>query len=95
VLALASVVIAFFGAESIAMVLAAVLLVDVAIQGVLLMNQTRLFSVDPSARSRLNTAFVGCNFACATAGTTRQHQAEQLLSRCTLLELASAALPSV
>jgi predicted MFS family arabinose efflux permease len=70
VLALASVVIAFFGAESIAMVLAAVLLVDVAIQGVLLMNQTRLFSVDPSARSRLNTAFVGCNFVGGAVGSS-------------------------
>jgi predicted MFS family arabinose efflux permease len=69
-LALASVALAFFGTKSILIVLAAVLLVDVAIQGVMLLSQTRLFSVDPSARSRLNTAFVGCNFVGAAIGST-------------------------
>jgi predicted MFS family arabinose efflux permease len=69
-LALASIMVALFGSASIAMILAAVLLVDVAIQGVLLLNQTRLFSVDPSARSRLNTAFVGCNFVGGAIGSS-------------------------
>jgi predicted MFS family arabinose efflux permease len=42
--------------------LGAVVLLDVAIQAVNILNQTRLFAVDPAARSRLNTAFVGSNF---------------------------------
>jgi predicted MFS family arabinose efflux permease len=52
------------------MVLLAVLLVDIALQGVLLLNQTRLFSVDHGARSRLNTAYVACNFVGGAIGSS-------------------------
>jgi predicted MFS family arabinose efflux permease len=69
-LALASVGIAMLGSTSIVMVLLAVLLVDIALQGVLLLNQTRLFSVDPGARSRLNTAYVACNFVGGAIGSS-------------------------
>jgi predicted MFS family arabinose efflux permease len=69
-LTLVSLAIGAAGSKSIAVVLCAVLLVDVAIQGVLLLNQARLFSIDPAARSRLNTAFVACNFIGGAIGST-------------------------
>ncbi|MCW6512979.1 hypothetical protein [Lichenifustis flavocetrariae] len=62
VLALLSLLIAGLGSRSIAAVLLAVLLLDVAIQAVNVLNQTRMLSIDPAARSRLNTAFVVANF---------------------------------
>lgn len=60
--ALASLVIAGLGAQSIVAILIAAVLIDVAIQAVDILNQTRLLAVDPAARSRLNAAFVTCNF---------------------------------
>jgi predicted MFS family arabinose efflux permease len=69
VLALASLAIAALGATSITLVLMAVLLIDIAIQAVNVLNQTRLFAVDPDARSRLNTAFVTCNFIGGAIGS--------------------------
>jgi predicted MFS family arabinose efflux permease len=69
-LALISLVIASFGAEHIAPILIAVLLLDVAIQATNVLNQSRLFAVDPTARSRLNTAFVASNFIGGAIGST-------------------------
>ncbi|MFK0333553.1 MFS transporter [Rhizobium sp. NPDC090275] len=57
------------GSASIIPVAVAVLLFDVAIQGNNVLNQTRLFSVEPEARSRLNTAFVSCNFLGGAVGS--------------------------
>jgi predicted MFS family arabinose efflux permease len=62
-------VIAGFGSTHIVPVLAAVLLLDVAIQATNVLNQSRLFAVDPGARSRLNTAFVVCNFIGGAMGS--------------------------
>jgi predicted MFS family arabinose efflux permease len=59
-----------FGSTSIIVVLVAVVLIDVAIQAVNVLNQTRLFSVGPNARSRLNTAFVTSNFIGGAIGST-------------------------
>ena len=70
VLALVSLVIAGFGATHIIPILVAVLLLDIAIQGLNVLNQTRLFSIDPNARSRLNTAFVASNFVGGAIGST-------------------------
>jgi predicted MFS family arabinose efflux permease len=70
VLALASLGIAGFGATHIIPVLVAVLFLDVAIQGANVLNQSRLFSIAPQARSRLNTAFVACNFIGGAIGST-------------------------
>lgn len=58
------------GGSSIAMVLVAVLLVDVAFQGANVLNQTRVLSVEPAARSRLNTAYVTSNFVGGAAGSS-------------------------
>jgi predicted MFS family arabinose efflux permease len=70
VLALVSLIIAAFGATHILPILVAVLLLDVAIQGLNVLNQTRLFAIDPNARSRLNTAFVCSNFIGGAIGST-------------------------
>jgi len=68
-LALISLAIAALGATSITLVLVAVVLIDVAIQALNVLNQTRLFSLNPNARSRLNTAFVTSNFTGGALGS--------------------------
>lgn len=68
-LAFVSLGFASFGAHSIFIVIVAVLLLDIAIQGINVLSQTRLFSIDPEARSRLNTAFVACNFTGGAIGS--------------------------
>ena len=70
VLALVSLAISAFGATSIAITLIAVFLIDIAIQALNVLNQTRLFAVDPTARSRLNTAYVSCNFIGGAIGSS-------------------------
>jgi predicted MFS family arabinose efflux permease len=69
VLALLSVGVAGAGGTSIALILLAVLLIDIAVQGINVLNQTRLISIRSEARSRLNTAFVVCNFIGGAAGS--------------------------
>lgn len=69
VLVLVSLVVAGLGARSIVVVLVAVLLLDVGVQGANVLNQTRLFAIDPAARSRVNTAFVTGNFAGGAVGS--------------------------
>jgi predicted MFS family arabinose efflux permease len=68
-LALVSLGIAAAGGTSIALVLLAVLLLNLAIQAVNVLNQTRLLTLRPELRSRLNTAFVFCNFIAGAAGS--------------------------
>jgi predicted MFS family arabinose efflux permease len=69
-LALAAVVLSDTGARSIIIILVAVLLLDIAIQTVNVLNQSRLMQVEPRSRSRLNTAFVTGNFIGGTIGST-------------------------
>ena len=69
-LALLSLVIAGVFSQSILAVLLAVLLFDVAIQAINVLNQTRMLSIDPAARSRLNTAFVVANFIGGAIGSS-------------------------
>jgi predicted MFS family arabinose efflux permease len=69
-LALVSLGIAAAGGTSIALVLLAVLLINLAVQAGSLLNQTRLLTIRPELRSRLNTAFVVCNFVAGAAGST-------------------------
>jgi predicted MFS family arabinose efflux permease len=68
--ALGALVVARLASTSIVVLLVAVVLLDAAIQATNVLNQTRLFSVDPSARSRLNTAFVVSNFIGGAVGST-------------------------
>ena len=60
---------AFVGGQSLLWLVVAILGIDIAIQGINILNQTRLFDVDPAARSRLNTAFVTNNFLWGAAGS--------------------------
>jgi predicted MFS family arabinose efflux permease len=69
-LALLSLFIAGVGSQSIVAVLLAVLLFDVALQATNVLNQTRMLSIDPAARSRLNTAYVVSNFIGGAIGSS-------------------------
>jgi predicted MFS family arabinose efflux permease len=53
----------------VALVLVVIVLLDVAVQGTNLLNQSRMFAVSNEARSRLNTAFVTSNFLGGAAGS--------------------------
>ena len=68
-LVLVSLALAGIGQRSIVVLLVAILLLDVAVQAGNVLNQTRLFAVDPEARSRLNTAFVAGNFVGGAIGS--------------------------
>lgn len=64
-----SFVVAALGGHSVVLILVAIVLLDIAVQGVNILNQMRLFTVSPEARSRLNTAFVTCNFIGGAIGS--------------------------
>ncbi|TDU05931.1 putative MFS family arabinose efflux permease [Streptomyces sp. 846.5] len=49
--------------------LVAIVILDTGVQGLNILNQLRLFALAPEARSRLNTAFVACNFVGGAIGS--------------------------
>jgi predicted MFS family arabinose efflux permease len=61
--------VALTGAGSIVTLVVAAILFQAATQTVNVLNQIRLFAVDPAARSRLNTALVTGNFIGGAAGS--------------------------
>jgi predicted MFS family arabinose efflux permease len=69
-LALVAFVVAGLGGRSVVLVVVAIVLLDVAIQGQNILNQARIFAVSHEARSRLNTAFVTGNFIGGAIGST-------------------------
>ncbi len=68
-LVLVAFVVAALGSTSVAIIVVAILILDIAIQGHNIMLQSRMFQVDPAARSRINTAFVTNNFLCGAIGS--------------------------
>jgi predicted MFS family arabinose efflux permease len=62
-------VVAALGGRSVALVLVAVVLLDIAVHGLSILNQARVFAVSHEARSRLNTAFVTGNFLGGAVGS--------------------------
>jgi predicted MFS family arabinose efflux permease len=68
-LAFVAFVVADLGSHSVALLLVAIVLLDVAIQGSNILNQARLFAISGEARSRLNTAFITCNFIGGAVGS--------------------------
>lgn len=69
VLALGSFVLTLFMAHSAVVLVLVLILFDIAVQSINILNQSRLFSVSDTARSRLNTAFVTCNFIGGAIGS--------------------------
>lgn len=68
-LGIISLVIAGVSDGSIYLLLLAILLIDIAIQGINVLNSTRLFTIVPEARSRLNSAFVVSCFLGGSVGS--------------------------
>src|SRR5919202_4400712 len=68
-LVLASFVLATFAGQSVLLVLVVIVVLDVALQAFGILNQLRVFAVSHEARSRLNTAYVTCNFLGGAAGS--------------------------
>ncbi len=68
-LALIAFVVAELAAHSVVLLLVAIVLLDIAVQALNILNQTRLFAVSEEARSRLNTAFVTSNFIGGAIGS--------------------------
>ena len=68
-LVLVAFVVASLGSTSVAIAIVAILVLDIAIQGHNILLQSRMFQVDPDARSRINTAFVTNNFLCGAVGS--------------------------
>ncbi|MEV4623851.1 MFS transporter [Asanoa sp. NPDC049573] len=69
VVVLVSFVLAGLAGRSIALLLIAIVFLDVALQAVALLNRMRVFAVSHEARSRLNTAYVVSNFVGAGLGS--------------------------
>ncbi|RVO72945.1 MFS transporter [Sinorhizobium medicae] len=68
-LALFAWIVAALGAGSVAPIIISAVLIDIALQGLLILNQMRLFAVSGAERSRLNSAFITANFLGGAAGS--------------------------
>lgn len=68
-LCILSMVGAVLGSESIVSLVVVAAIFSLAIQGVCILNQTRIFALSNTERSRLNTAFVVNNFLFSAAGS--------------------------
>ncbi len=74
-----------------------VLLLDIGMQTINVLNQTRLLTIGPAVRNRLNTAFVTCNFIGGAAGSWLagllwEYGGWLALMRCALLLISLALL---
>jgi predicted MFS family arabinose efflux permease len=68
-LALVAFVVAAVAGRTVAGVLFAIVLLDIAIQSAHILNQSRLFTISGEARSRLNTAYISGNFVGGAVGS--------------------------
>jgi predicted MFS family arabinose efflux permease len=66
---LASFLVLGFGGGTLAGLIAGVVLLDLAVQAGHVSNQTRIYGLDASARSRLNMVYMVCYFAGGAAGS--------------------------
>lgn len=64
-----SVVLLYFTQYSVIGCIAGVILIDVAQQSVHVSNQTRIYTLIPEARNRLNTVYMACSFAGTACGS--------------------------
>ncbi|GHB46999.1 MFS transporter [Streptomyces viridiviolaceus] len=58
-----------FGGRSVVLLALAAILIDVAVQASLVLGQHTVYQLDPSARARLNSAFIAMFFAGGAAGS--------------------------
>ena len=68
-LLLISFVVYYFSAENVIGIVIGIVLMDIGIQGVHISNQTRVYSLLPEARNRLNTVFMSFSFLGTAAGS--------------------------
>jgi predicted MFS family arabinose efflux permease len=68
-LLLLSFVVYYFSAESVIGIIIGIVLMDVGIQSVHISNQTRVYSLLPEARNRLNTVFMSFSFLGTAVGS--------------------------
>ncbi len=68
-LSFASMMIALFASQSVALVVVAAAVYSLGVQGAGTLNQLRVMSLDPAKSSRLNTMFVFNNFVCGAIGS--------------------------
>jgi len=68
-LALVAFIVAAVAGRTVAGVLVAIVLLDIAIQSANILNQSRLFTISGEARSRLNTAYITGNFIGGAVGS--------------------------
>jgi len=59
----------YFSGESVIGIIIGIVLMDIGIQGVHISNQTRVYSLLPEARNRLNTVFMSFSFLGTAAGS--------------------------
>lgn len=68
-LILISFIVFYFSIESVIGIAIGIVFIDVGIQGVHISNQTRVYSLLPEARNRLNTVFMSFSFLGTAAGS--------------------------
>lgn len=59
----------YFSGESVIGIVIGIILIDIGIQGVHISNQTRVYSIVPEARNRMNTVFMSFSFLGTAAGS--------------------------
>lgn len=64
-----SMVLGIFSGDVLYLIIVCAIVMSLGFQGVSILNQTLLFSLNPGSRSRINTAFVANNFAFGAIGS--------------------------
>ncbi|MFA9190174.1 MFS transporter [Flavobacterium sp. FZUC8N2.13] len=59
----------YFSGQSVIGVIIGIVLIDIGLQGVHISNQTRVYSIVPEARNRMNTVFMSFSFLGTAAGS--------------------------
>jgi len=68
-LALVAIGVAAWGRNNLYLIILAIILIDIAVQTLNVLHQTRIISINPAMRSRLSTIFVVSNFIGAAVGS--------------------------
>ena len=64
-----SFIIFYFSGSSVFGIIIGIILIDIGLQGVHISNQTRVYSIMPEARNRMNTVFMSFSFLGTAAGS--------------------------